>query len=275
MSAGGWQRRAFIMYGEIYNYVDLRAELQARGHSFRSHSDSEVVLHLYEEYGEDCLQRLEGMFALALWDAPRRRLLLARDRFGIKPLYVAQQGEALYFASELVAIRRGGSVAAEIDPEAVYAYMALSYVPAPLSVFRGVQKLLPAERAVWANGQLRRQIYWSPRPVPEASRRADAADALRERLEASVRAHLVSDVPVAAFLSGGVDSSTVVALAQRHATMETLCVSFPDPGLNAAPIARTVASHLGTQPHEVTLSLDPVPLLSQTGPCTDEPCASS
>src|SRR5437899_7786667 len=245
-----------VVNGEIYNYVGLRADLQARGHAFKSHSDAEVVLHLYEEHGEDCVQRLEGMFALALWDAPRRRLLLARDRFGIKPLYVAQQGEALYFASELAAIRHGGNVAADIDPQAVYAYMALSYVPAPFSIFRGVQKLLPAERAVWANGQLRRQIYWSPRPVPVPSRRADAADALRERLEASVRAHLVSDVPVAAFLSGGVDSSTVVALAQRHATMETLCVSLPDPGRDEAPIARPVASHPGAKHHDVQLAPD-------------------
>src|SRR5947209_6833180 len=264
-----------VVNGEIYNYVDLRADLQARGHAFKSHSDSEVILHLYEEYGEDCVQQLEGMFALALWDAPRRRLLLARDRFGIKPLYVAQQGEALYFASELVAIRRGGSVAAEIDPQAVYAYMALSYVPAPLSAFRGVQKLLPAERAVWANGQLRRQIYWSPRPVHGPSRRADAVEALAQRLEASVRAHLVSDVPVAAFLSGGVDSSCIVAMAQRHAKMETLCVSFPDPGVNEAPIARAVASHLGTKHHEVALHLDPVRLLSQAVAFMDEPFADS
>jgi asparagine synthase (glutamine-hydrolysing) len=114
-----------VINGEIYNYRRLRADLQARGHAFRSHSDSEVVLHLYEEYGDDCLQHLEGMFALALWDGPRRRLLLARDRFGIKPLYVAQQGEALYFASELLALGRGGA-AAEIDPQALYAYMALS-----------------------------------------------------------------------------------------------------------------------------------------------------
>src|SRR5438128_10160450 len=153
--------------------------------------------------------------------------------------------------------------------------MALSYVPAPFSVFRGVQKLLPAERAVWANGQLRRQIYSSPRPVHGPSRRADAVEALAQRLEASVRAHLVSDVPVAAFLSGGVDSSTVVALAQRHAKMETLCVSFPDPGLNEPPIAGRVASPVGTKHHEVKLDLDPVPLLSQAVAFMDEPFADS
>jgi len=188
-----------VVNGEIYNYVDLRADLQARGHAFKSHSDSEVILHLYEEYGEDCVQQLEGMFALALWDAPRRRLLLARDRFGIKPLYVAQEGEALYFASELVAIRRGGSAAAEIDPQAIYAYMALSYVPAPFSVFRGVQKLLPAERAVWANGQLRRQIYWRPRPVHVPPRRADAVEALAQRLEELALELLAAVVLIAIF----------------------------------------------------------------------------
>jgi asparagine synthase (glutamine-hydrolysing) len=202
-------------------------------------------------------------------------LLLARDRFGIKPLYVAQQGEALYFASELGALPRGGSAAADIDPQAVYAYMALSYVPAPLSIFRGVQKLLPAERAVWANGQLRRKIYWRPGPVPVPSRRAEAAEALAQRLDATVHAHLVSDVPVGAFLSGGVDSSTVVAMAQRHAKMDTFCVSFPDSGLDEGPMARAVASHLGTHHHEVTLHLDPTALLSQAVAFMDEPFADS
>jgi len=264
-----------VVNGEIYNYRELRADLQARGHSFRSHSDSEVVLHLYEEYGDDCLLRLEGMFALALWDAPRRRLLLARDRFGIKPLYVAQQGEALYFASELTALGRGGGAAADIDPQAVYAYMALSYVPAPLCIFRNVQKLLPAERMVWANGRLLRHVYWTAKPVQVPSRRGEAAEALAQLLDASVHAHLVSDVPVAAFLSGGVDSSTVVAMAQRHAKMHTFCVSFPDSGLDEAPIARAVASHLGTQHHEVALKLDPVALLSQAVVSMDEPFADS
>src|SRR5437762_9218029 len=133
-----------VQNGEIYNYEELRRELERAGHRFRTHGDTEVLAHAYEEWGERFAERLRGMFAIALWDAPRRRLLLARDRFGIKPLYVAQEGEALYFASELAAIRRGGSAAAEIDPQAIYAYMALSYVPAPFSVFRGVQKLLPA-----------------------------------------------------------------------------------------------------------------------------------
>lgn len=263
-----------VVNGEIYNYHRLRADLLARGHAFRSHSDSEVVLHLYEEYGDACLPHLEGMFALALWDGPRRRLLLARDRFGIKPLYVVQQGEALYFASELLALARGG-VAAEIDPQALYAYMALSYVPAPQSILRGVRKLLPAERAVWADGQLRRQVYWAPRSVPVPPGHTSAAEALAHRLDDSVQAHLVSDVPVAAFLSGGVDSSTLVAMAQRHATMETFCVSFPDSGLDEAPIARSVASHLGTKHHEVALHLDPVPLLSRAVDSMDEPFADS
>jgi asparagine synthase (glutamine-hydrolysing) len=263
-----------VVNGEIYNYRRLRADLQARGHVFRSQSDSEVVLHLYEEHGDDCLLRLEGMFALALWDGPRRRLLLARDRLGIKPLYVAQQGQALYFASELLALARGGA-AAEIDPQALYAYMALSYIPGPMTVFRGVRKLLPAERTVWANGQLQREVYWTPQSVPVPSARAVAAEALAQQLDASVQAHLVSDVPVAAFLSGGVDSSTVVAMAQRHAKMETFCVSFPDSGLDEASIARSVASHLGTKHHEVVLHLDPMELLSQAVACMDEPFADS
>ena len=145
-----------VVNGEIYNYRQLRADLQAHGHSFCSRSDSEVVLHLYEQYGDDCVQHLEGMFALALWDARRRRLLLARDRFGIKPLYFTEQGERLHFASELIALTHGRGSAADIDPQALYAYMALSYVPAPLSILRGAQKLLPAERMVWDGGRHRR-----------------------------------------------------------------------------------------------------------------------
>ena len=264
-----------VVNGEIYNYRQLRADLQAQGHSFYSRSDSEVVPHLYEQYGDDCVQHLEGMFALALWDTRRRRLLLARDRFGVKPLYFTEQGERLHFASELIALTHGRGSAADIDPQALYAYMALSYVPAPLSILRGAQKLLPAERMVWDGGRLARQIYWTPRPVQVPSRRTEAAEALAQRLEASVQAHLVSDVPVAAFLSGGVDSSCIVAMAQRHTKIETFCVAFADPGVDEAPIARAVASHLGTKHHEVALHLDPVVLLSQAVSFMDEPFADS
>jgi len=217
-----------VVNGEIYNYRHLRGELQQRGHQFRSRSDSEVILHLYEEYGDDCVQHLEGMFALALWDAPRRRLLLARDRFGIKPLYLAQQGEAVYFASELTALIRSGEIQVEVDRHALFSYMAFSYVPAPLSILKGIQKLLPAERVVWEDGKLVREIYWTPQPVQVPPRRSQAAGTLAEQLEASVQAHLVSDVPVAAFLSGGVDSSSVVAMTQRHAKIQTFC--FPSTG---------------------------------------------
>jgi len=143
-----------VVNGEIYNCRRLRADLQAREHRFRSHSDSEAVLHLYEECGDDRLHHLKGMFALALWDAPRRRLLLARDRFGIKPLYLAQQGDAVYFASELTALIRSGEIQVELDPYALYSYLAFSYVPAPLSILKGIQKLLPAERVAWEDGVL-------------------------------------------------------------------------------------------------------------------------
>src|SRR2546425_515305 len=159
-------RLHLVVNGEIYNYRQLRTGLAARGHFFRSQSDSEVVLHLYEEYGDDCVQHLDGMFALALWDSPRRRLLLARDRFGIKPLYVAGQRESLYFASELMALAGGGGLAPDIDPRALYTYMALSYVPAPFSILRGVEKLRPAELAVGGQGELGPRSYWAPRPVP-------------------------------------------------------------------------------------------------------------
>ena len=264
-----------VVNGEIYNYRQLRSDLQARGHRFRSHSDSEVVLHLYEEYGDDCLHHLKGMFALALWDAPRHRLLLARDRFGIKPLYLAQQGEAVYFASELTALIRSGEIQVELDRHALYSYMAFSYVPAPLSILKGIQKLLPAERVVWEDGKLVREIYWTPQHTKVPDRRAEATEALAQRLDASAQAHLVADVPVAAFLSGGVDSSTVVAMTQRHAKIQTFCVSFPDSGVDEAPIARAVAAHLGTQHHEVTLHLDPMDLLSKAVAYMDEPFADS
>ncbi|WP_447972469.1 asparagine synthase (glutamine-hydrolyzing) [Nitrospira sp. Kam-Ns4a] len=264
-----------VVNGEIYNYRELRANLQQRGHGFRSASDSEVILHLYEDYGDDCLSSLDGMFAFALWDASRRRLLLARDRFGIKPLYVVETDGGLAFASELIALVRGGMVGAEIDPQALYEYMALSYVPAPRTILKGARKLLPAERLVWHGGQSERRIYWIPKRTAWRGSRQEAREALAGLLDSAVRSHLVADVPVAAFLSGGVDSSTVTAFAQRHGKLDTFCVSFPDTGLDEAPIARRVADHLGTRYHEVTLRPDPSDLFAQALASMDEPLADA
>lgn len=264
-----------VVNGEIYNYRQLRIELQARGHLFRSQSDSEVVLHLYEEFGDDCLQHLEGMFALALWDGRQQRLLLARDRFGMKPLYFAQKGNVLFFASELTSLLQCGAAVPEIDPQALYAYMTFSYVPGQMCIVKGVQKVLPAERVMWEDGCLTRQIYWTPQRVWVPERRVQAAEALTEQIETSVQAHLVADVPVAAFLSGGVDSSTVAAMAQRHKSLQTFCVSFAGSEVDEAPFARTVAKHIGTDHHDVTVSLDPIDLLSKIVAHMDEPFADS
>ncbi len=266
---------SLVVNGEIYNYRELRADLEQRGHAFRSASDSEVILHLYEQYGDDCLSHLDGMFAFALWDAPQHRLLLARDRFGIKPLYVAEAEGVLAFASELTALVRGGMVGTEIEPQALYEYMALSYVPAPRAILKGASKLRPAERLVWQDGRSERQSYWTPRRTAWRGSRQEAGEALVGLLDSAVRAHLVADVPVAAFLSGGVDSSTVTAFAQRHGKLETFCVSFPDTGLDEAPLARRVADHLGTRHHEVSLRPDPSDLVTQALAYMDEPLADT
>lgn len=264
-----------VVNGELYNYRGLRDDLIGRGHRFRSGSDSEVVLHLYEERGDDCLAVLDGMFALALWDARRRRLLLARDRFGIKPLYVAEREGGLAFASEATALLRGGEAEARVDRAALYAYLALSYVPAPRCILAGVRRLMPAELLVWEGGRSTSRRYWTPAPGAAPPSRAAAREALAARLDAAVRDHLAADVPVAAFLSGGVDSSTVVALAQRHAKMETFCVTFPGTGVDEAPIARLVAAHLGTSHREVVLQPDPAALLDDALAFMDEPFADS
>jgi asparagine synthase (glutamine-hydrolysing) len=264
-----------VVNGEIYNYRQLRADLQARGHRFRSSSDSEVILHLYEEEGLDCLTKLEGMFAFALWDGPRRRLLLARDRFGIKPLYVAMRGETIAFASELTALLQSGAVAPEIDPHALYAYMAFSYVPGPSTVLKGAEKLQSAELLLWEQGRSERRVYWTPRLLDRPRTRTGAREMLAGLLDRAVQDHLVADVPVASFLSGGVDSSTVVALAQRHGEMQTFCVSFPGTGVDEAPIARRVANHLGTKHQEVSIRLDPLDLLAEAVEKMDEPFADS
>lgn len=264
-----------VVNGEIYNYRELRRSMEQKGHRFRSHSDSEVVVHLYEEYGDACLEHLNGMFALALWDESKRSLLLARDRFGIKPLYYACLPDGIVFASELTAVLASGMVKRDVDSLAMYGYMALGYVPTPLSAIRGVRKMRPAESLVWRDGKFLCQQYWSPVRVDVPSRFCDAAEQLHALLADSVSAHLIADVPVASFLSGGVDSSLIAALAGKESRVTTICGTFPGSDVDESEIARVVAHHLGTDHREVAVGVDPAQLFSEVASFLDEPFADS
>ena len=245
-----------VFNGEIYNYRELTAELKARGHRFSSASDTEVLLHLYEEHGERCVEPLRGMFAFAIWDAPRRSLLLGRDRLGIKPLYYAATADGLLFGSELKALLQSPWLSRRVDRRGLVAYLRYGYVPDPHSILEGVTKLPPGHTLRVEDGRPGiPRPYWKPttffgRPRP-LQREDDAAAELWARIEDSVRAHLVSDVPVGAFLSGGLDSSTVVAImaGAAGAPIETFSVGFREDRYNELPYARRVAEWCGTSHH--------------------------
>ena len=208
---------AVVFNGEIYNFRQLRRELEARGHTFRTRCDTEVIVHQYEEDGADCLHRFNGMFALALWDATHRRLLLARDRMGIKPLHWMDGPTSLVFASELKALLPHPDAAAELDPVGLSRYLTHEYLPAPHTILRGMHKLPPGHRLLLDDGGVRVERWWRIRfagtRVPTSPE--EALQELESRVEGAVRRRLVSDVPLGAFLSGGVDSSTVVGGGER------------------------------------------------------------
>src|SRR5881392_701789 len=254
----GEEGRVWIVFnGEIYNYLELRETLAARGHTFTTHSDTEVIVHGYEDRGLASLDDLEGMFAFAIWDAPAPTLVLARDRLGIKPLYYAVLPDQIVFASELRALVEHPAVERTLDLTALSRYLAHEYVPAPHSIFRGVRKLPAGHWLSYTDGRLKVEPYWDvqfgrPGPVGEA----EAVAALRATLEASVRQHLVSDVPLGVFLSGGIDSSTVAAFAARHASgrLKTFSIGFEDPSFDESAHARRVARALDTDHHEEILS---------------------
>ncbi len=262
--------------GEIYNYRELREELVAKGHRFATRGDTEVIAHLYEEYGLDFAARLRGMFAIAIWDARERQLVLARDRFGIKPLYYRDETEALRFASELRALPRG-----EVDPEALEAFLAFNFVPAPYSIFQGTFKLPPGHLLVWQEGRTRLDRFARPRPVDAAEVRKESAETLAEELRArmrdSVRAHLVSDVPVGVFLSGGVDSSLLAALAAEESTgpLRTFTIGFEERSFDETAGARKVAERYGTDHRELVLRPEPELLVRALAEVFDEPFADS
>jgi asparagine synthase (glutamine-hydrolysing) len=263
-----------IQNGEIYNYRELRRELERAGHHFRTQGDTEVLLHLYEEHGDRFAERLRGMFAIAIWDAPHRRLVLARDRFGIKPLYYRAADNELAFASELRALPRG-----EIDLDALEAFLAFNSIPAPLTIFREIRKLPPGHLLSWEEGRVELRRFARPAPLEELreDEEAELVEELRSRLRDSVRAHLVSDVPVGVLLSGGVDSAFLAALAAEESseTLRTFSIGFEERSFDELAGARLVAERYGTQHRELVLRPDAALLLPALAEAFDEPFADS
>ena len=272
-----------VQNGELYNYRELRTELVTAGHTFRTNGDTEVIAHLYEERGVRFPEALRGMFAAAVWDARRRRLVLARDRFGIKPLYYRSTRDGLSFASELKALLRQPDFSREIDLEAVEAFLAFSFVPAPLSIFRDARKLEPGSVLVWEAdraGEITIHRYARPKPLPSAELRGEdeesLATELRDRLRDSVRAHLIADVPVGVLLSGGLDSSALAALAaETTPRISTFTIGYEERSFDERPIARLLAERYGTDHHELVVRPDVVELVGALAEAFDEPFADS
>ncbi|MDI6759772.1 MAG: asparagine synthase (glutamine-hydrolyzing) [Candidatus Brocadiaceae bacterium] len=262
--------------GEIYNYKELRPELISKGHKFYTSSDTEVIVHAYEEYGEGCLQRLRGMFAFALWDKKEKRLLAARDRLGMKPLLYTLADEKLLFASELKALLRCKEVYREVDPLALRNFLRLGYIPSPQAIFSNVKKLPPATYLIYKGGEVSERRYWAL-PSPEAQLRIseeEASQRLVGHLGEAVELHLRSDVPVGVFLSGGLDSTGLVSLAieKGQRPLKTFFVGFKDAQLDESSYARLVAQRYGTQHREVFLEpKDVVELLPRILWHLDEP----
>jgi asparagine synthase (glutamine-hydrolysing) len=275
---------ALVCNGEIYNSPELRATLREKGHRFATRSDCEVIVHGYEQWGSAVVDRLNGMFAFALWDGAERRLVLARDRAGIKPLFYAHLPGGVAFGSEIKALLRHPDVSREIDPAAIADYLTYEYVPTPSSIFKDVRKLPPGHMLTLEAGSHmpRLRQYWDLDLADEPARKSvngrAAADALLPVLEGAVRRELLSDVPVGVLLSGGVDSSVVAALAMRAtgAPVDSFSIAFDDPSFDESHFAQTVAARLGTRHHELTLGPDDVlGLIPRVAEVLDEPMADS
>ncbi|MBI5164563.1 MAG: amidotransferase 1, exosortase A system-associated [Magnetospirillum sp.] len=285
--AGGHQplfnedgRVAVVFNGEIYNFRPLVAELEAAGHVFATRSDTEVIVHAWEQWGADCVARFAGMFAFALWDEGRETLFLARDRLGKKPLYTALLGDGvLVFGSELKAVTAHPAVSRDLDPQAVADFFAYGYVPDPRSIHAGVRKLPPAHRLVWRRGEaMRLERYWRLAAAsPDLHRLDDAAEDLEHRLREATRHRLIADVPLGAFLSGGVDSSAVVATMAALAAepVKTFSIGFAEASHDESDYARRVAARWGTDHHCRGVSPDDFALLDRLATIYDEPFGDS
>ncbi len=271
-----------VCNGEIYNFQALRRSLEAAGHRFKTHSDTETIVHLYEETGDRFLEKLEGMFALALWDRRRRRLIVARDALGIKPLYYGQIGNELVFASEAKAFRALPGFRCQLDRSALAQFLGVGYVGAPLSMFAGISKLEPGRALFVADGKIEIRRFWQlPSDVDQTGSAGDWSAAVRDEMERSVREQMISDVPIGAFLSGGLDSSSIVALMSRHSNrpVRTYSIGFQGSSgaalYNELPHARAVAEACGSQHREILVQPDVAALLPQLVWHLDEPIADA
>jgi asparagine synthase (glutamine-hydrolysing) len=285
--AGGHQpisgcggRVSVVFNGEIYNYRELQKELEERGHPFHTHSDTEAIVHAYEQYGARCVESLRGMFAFALWDSRDRTLFIARDRVGKKPLYYTETPEGSFvFGSELKSLLDHPHVRREINLEALDAYLSLGYVPEEMSIFRGVHKLEPGCHLTLRDEKLTIERYWdfTYEPLRETRSEEDYVAELRALIEEAVRIRLVADVPLGAFLSGGIDSSTVVAMMARHTSqpVKTFSIGFHEESYSELEYARLTAEHFGTEHHEFIVTPDVCRIVEDLAWHFDEPFADT
>jgi asparagine synthase (glutamine-hydrolysing) len=273
-------RSSWIVFnGEIYNFPELRPELESRGHHFRSHTDTEVIIHLYEEMGADCVMKLRGMFALAIYDKTKRKLTLARDRLGKKPLHYALHQGNLYFASEIKSILAVAPELAEVNSQGLLEYLYYGYVPDPITAYCGIHKLPPGHLLEFEDGKIRIRQYWD---LPEYNTHApkneeECLEELEQRLFEATKIRLISDVPLGAFLSGGIDSSTVVALMSRASSgpVKTFSIGFKKDDFNESNYARIVANKFSTDHHEMILEPDVVQTVAHLTSSLEEPFGDS
>src|SRR5437016_2544750 len=266
-----------VFNGEIYNYLELRKELQERGHHFDTNSDTEAIVHAYEEFGDDCVKHLRGMFTFAIWDRKRRRLLAARDRFGKKPLNYYWDGQRLIFGSEIKSILEAG-IPREVNPIALDEYLVYRYVPTPNTLFKNVMKLPAAHILIYEDGQISTKRYWELPFTPTCrDDEATAIERTRELLKDAVQVRLMSEVPLGAFLSGGIDSSIVVGLmsSMMSQPVKTFSIGFEEDDFSELPYARQIAKHFGTDHHEFFVRPDLVSVLPELAWAYDEPFADS
>lgn len=267
-----------VFNGEIYNHRALRQRLEGAGHRFRTHSDTEAIVHLYEDEGLGFVHHLNGMFALAIWDARERRLVVARDRLGKKPLYYRREPQRLLFASELKSILEVPGVDRQVDPQAVDEYLTYQYVPHPRTIFRGISKLPPAHYGVYADGRWMTQQYWQPDFNYQSTRPlAELTQEVRETVTSAVEMRLEADVPLGAFLSGGVDSALVVGLMQQlsQQRVKTFSIGFPEKEFDETAAAREVATRLGTEHHEFRVEPQCIDVIEKLAWYYDEPFGDS